>query len=124
MEQVVGGDVVEARLSLLLLGLRCRAILDQHAAHDEIHDHAPHLAQELRHGHLLARGVRFLDHGVFAEGFEGRSGGRPDEIGTADAGVPEVVELPGDVLAHFFENLVVPARARGGPLPADDPDGG
>ena len=42
MEEVVGGYVVEAGRGFLV------AVLGQYAADDEIDDHAPHFAQELK----------------------------------------------------------------------------
>ena len=93
VEQVVGGHVVESGRGFLAARLSGQAVLSQHAADNEIDDHPPHLAQELRDGHELVRVVRLLDHRVLAEGFQGRAGRGPYEVRPANARVPEVAEL-------------------------------
>ena len=103
VQQVVGGHVVQA-------GNGFRAITGQYPAYDEINNHPPHLAQELRNGHNLVGSVGLLDYRVLAEGFKRRSCGCPNEVRSANPRVPEVPQLLGDVLPHLAKDGVVPTR--------------
>ena len=115
VEQVVGGGVVQRRRGLALHG--------EQAVDDEGHHHAAHVAQELGHRQHAARRVRALHHRVLAEGFQRRAGGGPHEVWPADAGVPEVAQLGGDVGLHLAQHGVVPAGAGGArALPTHQPD--
>ena len=115
VEQVVGGGVVQRRRGLALHG--------EQAVDDEGHHHAAHVAQELGHRQHAARRVRALHHRVLAEGFQRRAGGGPHEVRPANAGVPEVAQLGGDVGLHLAQHGVVPAGAGGArALPTHQPD--
>ena len=81
MQEVVGRHVVQ-----LIDGA---AIRIQQTADDESHHHAPNVAQKLGHTELLAGGIGDLHNRMAAVRFQGRTGGRPDEIGAADSGVPK-----------------------------------
>jgi hypothetical protein len=117
VEQVVGGDVVQLSDAV--------AALAEDTPDHEVDDDAPDVAQEFADAHELARLVGLFDDGVAAVDLQGRPGGGPDEVGAADANVPEVAQALGDALAHLAEDLPVPAVACAlGPPLADQPDGG
>src|SRR5712692_2839519 len=111
MQQVVGSHIVETA------GSGGIAVTREHSADYEI-DHDPaDGAQELRYLHRRVWFVSLFDDRMLAVGFHRRAGRGPDEVGSADAGIPEFTQLRVDVLAHLVEDAIVPSGSRGvGPL--------